>query len=419
MRLRTWFGLGSVVALLVIAAGVVLSVRAIRAASERPPGPPPGLAVSLPFGAIDVAAMWRDEASELERSLIRSIESEQGEAFDPDRDGAREYALLACSGGGSNGAFGAGLLCGWTKHGTRPDFKVVTGVSTGSLQAVLAFLGPKYDQDLEEIFTRFGGDEIYTRKSKLATLFGDSMYDQSGLKTLIDRYATAELLADVAARHARGHRLYVGTTNTDTAEFIMWDLGGIASSGRDDALDHFRNILLASCSIPVLFEPVYFEVEAGGRTYHEMHVDGSAFAQIFFRGVLVDFDDAIEDMNLGPWPEIDLFVIRNGRLDDPESRRNVPASTVSIASRTIEGLFKLTLDASLFRMYVLAERKGIRFKLASIPADAGVDLDPVEFDKVAMKRLFDIGFALGEQGASWMEVPPVLDPDELAAPPEP
>ena len=82
----------------------------------------------------------------------------------------RSYPLLAISGGGSNGAFGAGFLCGWTESGTRPDFKVVTAVSTGSLQAPLAFLGPDYDHILRAIFTTHGTEEIYQRKRPLEVI---------------------------------------------------------------------------------------------------------------------------------------------------------------------------------------------------------------------------------------------------------
>ena len=214
-------------------------------------------------------------------------------------------------------------------------------------------------------------------------------------------------------KHAAGYRLYVGTTNLDTTEFVIWDLGEVASSGRPDALSHFRNILIASSAIPVLFEPVYFEVESEGKTYHEMHVDGSAFAQVFFRGFLLEFEDALDDMGMTTMPEIDLYVIRNGRMEDFDTHQCIPGRTVAIASRTIASLFQITLDASIFRLYVLAERNGMHFNLAAIPDDADIDLDPFEFALEPMQRLFDLGYQLAEQGDPWTELPPKLDPDEL------
>ena len=58
--------------------------------------------------------------------------------------------FLAISGGGDDGAFGAGLLAGWSARGDRPVFGLVTGVSTGALSAPFAFLGGEYDAKLKQ-----------------------------------------------------------------------------------------------------------------------------------------------------------------------------------------------------------------------------------------------------------------------------
>src|SRR6478752_1628638 len=80
---------------------------------------------------------------------------------------------LAVSGGGDNGAFGAGLLNAWTETGTRPQFKGVTGVSTGALIAPLAFLGPQYDPALREVYTTINADLVYRFRGLTAALFDD------------------------------------------------------------------------------------------------------------------------------------------------------------------------------------------------------------------------------------------------------
>jgi predicted acylesterase/phospholipase RssA len=320
--------------------------------------------------------------------------------------------VLAISGGGSNGAFGSGFINGWTASGTRPDFKIVTGVSTGSLQAVLAFLGPEYDPVLEEIYTLYTGDDVAVKRSALAALFTDATWDLSPLGATIRQYVTDELVATVAAKHEAGYRLYVGTTNMDTAEFVIWDMGRIAASDRADKREHFVKVLHASCSVPVLFPPVYFEVEGDdGEAYHEMHSDGSTYSQVFFRGFLVEFDDAVdlEEKNV----EVRLFVIRNGKLDEVEARDNLKPRVPSIAARSIESLFKITLEASLYRMYVLARRYGIEFNLAAIPGDDKPDLDPLLFEEQGMKRLYDLGYRLASEGYDWMQTPPRLDAGEI------
>jgi hypothetical protein len=399
--------------LIVLTVVVVAGGQRLLAGPDRPPEPPEQGTVSLPFGAIDVDEMWTERISEVERSLAESFREEAPEEFDADGDGLRTYELLACSGGGSNGAFGAGFLCGWTAAGTRPDFKIVTGVSTGSLMAVLVYVGPNYDDELKEVFTAYAGEEVIAKRGALAGLFSDGTYDTAPLKGLIDKYVDDDFMAAVAAKHHAGHRLYIGTTNLDTGEFVIWDMGEIAESGRPEAKDQFRNVLLASCAVPVLFPPVYFAVESDGNTYYEMHVDGSAFAQVFFRGFLIEFEDATEDLDLIQGPEVELYVIRNGTIREPDTRRNVGPRAVSIASRTIESLFDITLDASLFRMWVLAVRYGIGFNFVAIPSDAGVELDPITFGGEAALQLFDLGYEMAQQEDPWLDHPPTLDPDEL------
>ncbi len=399
----------AILGILLVAGWIIISsMRSIR-----PQAPPAGSPIAYSWGAMHLDHDQDEPDSELEQSIIASIRDEPAGLFDPDKDGRTEYAILVLSGGGSAGAFGAGFLSGWTKAGTRPNFKVVTGISTGSLQATFAFLGSEYDDTLSEMFTLYDTDEIYTKRSLLGGLLGESAWDTEPLKELIDRYFTADVLAAVAAKHAAGHRLFLGTSNMDTKEFNIWDMGAIASSKRSDKLERYRNVILASCSVPVLFPPVYFDVQVNGEDYYEMHVDGGVKSQIFLRGFMLDFEETLEEAGVDNKVETSLYVIRNGRAGEEIRRSIVEGSSLSIASATINGVFVLSTDASLFRIYVLANRNNIDFNLAAIPDDAFPEIDPMVFDIVMMRKLYNYAFEKASAGYAWAKVPPRLDPDEL------
>ena len=210
-------------------------------------------------------------------------------------DGHVRYAHLALSGGGANGAYGAGFLNGWTKAGTRPVFKIVTGVSTGALMAPFAFLGPEYDDALREFYTTTSSRNIFRMLSIVPQLLGgESLADTGPLQALIAQNVDEAFLRKIAQAHRSGRRLYVGTVDLDSQRFIVWNMGLIAVSGRQDALDMFRKVILASASMPIAFPPVFFDVEAGGRRYDEMHVDGAVAARVFYSGGVFTFSGARE-----------------------------------------------------------------------------------------------------------------------------
>ena len=178
-------------------------------------------------------------------------------------------AWLVLSGGGADGAFGAGLLLGLTEAGKRSQYAVISGVSSGALLATFAFAGPKHDQDLREsVMTTTAADIFEFHQT------ADSLLDTWPLKDLIAKHVTKELLADIAAEYRQGRRLFVLTSDLDAQRSVVWDMGAIAAHDSDDGLAVFRKILLASASIPGLFPPVLIDVEANGRRFQEMHADG-------------------------------------------------------------------------------------------------------------------------------------------------
>src|SRR5947207_2010869 len=157
---------------------------------------------------------------------------------------------LALSTGGGDGAFGAGLLNGWSESGKRPEFSVVTGVSTGSLMAPFAFIGSSRDDGLKRAYTEYNAGDIF-EDVKTA----ESLVDTWPLKRLIAKEVTPELLAQIAEGYRGGRRLFVATTNLDAQRGVLWNMGAIAAKGDEAALKLFRDILGESTAIPALFSP--------------------------------------------------------------------------------------------------------------------------------------------------------------------
>jgi hypothetical protein len=409
--------------LLLLAAGAAIPLVAVAGATgflasrieRRIAAPPSGASIARPWGAIDLETFDTHVPSGMQQTIAESIRGEDAREFDRDGDGVREYDFLALSGGGAHGAFGAGMLCGWSERGDRPNFKVVTGISTGALQATPAFLGPAYDPLLRRFYTEISTADIYRKRSALAAIVADATCDTAPLRRLLDGAIDDRVLAAVAAKHRAGHRLFIGTANMDANEFSIWDMGAIATSGRPDARRRYVDVLVASASVPVLFPPVYFDVEVEGRPCREMHCDGGAEAQVFLRGFMLDVEDALQGAGLTTG-EVQgrLFVIRNGRTDDRPGYAAIEPTALSIAEATIEKLFKVSTTSSLYRMYVLADRYGVEFNLRTIPQDFDVGFPALVFDRAGMNRLFDLGYRLGRDSAEWEKHPPDIDPDELA-----
>jgi Patatin-like phospholipase len=319
--------------------------------------------------------------------------------------------FLAISGGGENGAFGAGLLVGWTAAGTRPVFKGVTGISTGALTAPFAFLGPAYDDKLKEVYTTLSAQDVLQPRWFTAAIFQDALADNAPLRRTIDRYIDQAMLDAIAAEYAKGRVLLIGTTNLDARRPVIWNIGQIAGSGHPEALDLIKDILVASAAIPGAFPPVMIDVEVDGKTYEEMHVDGGASSQVFVYppGLSVAATSRAE----GVTRERRLYVIRNARLD-PEWAQ-VDRSTLSILERAVSSLIQTQGVGDLYRIYLAAQRDGIDFSLAYIPESFTTPLKE-PFDTEYMKELFQVGYALAVNGYPWAKVPPGYTAPEVEPP---
>ncbi len=314
--------------------------------------------------------------------------------------------FLAVSGGGDDGAFGAGLLTGWTDAGTRPEFKLVTGVSTGSLIAPFAFLGSSYDDQLKEVYTTISTKDVYVERGLLAAVSDDGLSDTAPLFATMSRYMNEAMLADIAREYDRGRLLIIGTSNLDAQRPVLWNIGAIAKSGHPEALNLVRKILLASAAIPAAFPPVLIDVEADGEAYQELHVDGGAIAQLFLYPPAVGQQMRVEREQHHLDRDRHAFVIFNGRLNPQWTK--VERSTLPIAGRAISTMIHFSALNDLIRVYVSTQRDGVDFNLASIGEDFTTPHPDINFDQAYMRSLFDYGYELGRAGYPWQKVPPIL-----------
>lgn len=317
---------------------------------------------------------------------------------------AKEHTYLAISGGGQNGAFGAGLLLGWTAAGTRPEFTAVTGVSTGALIAPFAFLGPAYDAPLKELYTGITTKDILTQRNVLTGLTSDAMADTKPLQALIKKYITPEVMEALAGEYRKGRRLNVGTTNLDAGRPVIWHITRIAASGHPKALELIHKVLLGSASIPVAFPPVFFDVEANGQHYDELHVDGGGASQVFLYPVAVDWSRVLEKLKVKGTPRV--YLIRNSRYNP--AWQAVTPSMASIAARSIDSLLRTQGIGDLYRLYLVAKRDGMSYHLAHVP-DEFDEVPKEPFDKEYMRKLFDLGYKLAKSGYPWETAPPGVE----------
>jgi predicted acylesterase/phospholipase RssA len=344
---------------------------------------------------------WGDEANGgLSNSILRSWEQERAHLGLKLQDALPPTSALVISGGGPDGAFAAGLLVGWSQSGKRPEFRTVTGVSTGALIAPFAFLGKEQDATLSFLYTQMNDDDIFKLRSIFTILRNDSVADTGPLQRLTERYLTTELLDRIAQEHAKGRRLFVATTHLDAQRPMIWDMGEIASSNSPRRLQLFRKVVLASASVPVAFPPQYFKVTDGTGTYDEMHVDGVATHNLFYIPLAVDFDPLREQGNAKR--KTDLYVIVNGQIEP--KYENIRPQLLSITPRAIFTLTKSQTQADLVALWAWANRYGIAFNLASVPIEVNVQSETA-FDQKYMKTLFSLGYGMAVNGYSWSTNP--------------
>ena len=306
-----------------------------------------------------------------------------------------EMVVLALSSGGEGGAFGAGLLTGWTKRGDRPAFDLVTGVSAGALIAPFAFAGVEYDDDLAQLFDDGAASRLNRGRSLIRGLLGQSVLDGKALRSLIDSYLTDDLVAQIAARHRTGARLLVVTTNLDAGRSVVWDIGAIAVSNRAGARGLIGDILQASASIPAIFPSVMMSVTDGVRDFAELHADGGAGRQVFF------FPDAV--MTSDGFARLlpagtRIYTIMNRKMA-PEFQVTT-ARSFPIAERGLSVLETADAAAIVSLTANLATDSGLVFRMAAIDITVPT-ANNLPFDPAYMRAVFSRGQAVGKLG-DWM-----------------
>lgn len=340
---------------------------------------------SSPLGFPNVRFAIEDDQA------ARRIASQLSQGVPKGPDG--RFDLVALSGGGANGAFAAGLMAGWTESGTRPDFEVVTGVSTGALAAPFVFLGPDWDDELRRAYT--DGEASGLLKSRgLRAFFGSGVFSGAPLRALIDAHVDQRLLSAIAAEHAKGRTLLVATTDLDAQRGVIWNMGAIAAKGGPEALDLFRQVLAASASIPGVFPPVMIAAQGQGAVFEEMHVDGGVMNPfVALPQIMWSWDDP-----QGILADARIHVIVNGK-DAP--RFNVTRDAApTVLGRALDTVLGGQLRQSLAANRAFAERSGIQFRVAAIPEDYD-GADSLDFSQASMQAVYDLGRELGRSGAAW------------------
>ena len=347
---------------------------------------------------------WGDRAPDmLDERVARFREEARQSGLDQE-----PLNVLAISGGGADGAYGAGLLEGWTETGTRPEFLVVTGISTGALTAPFAFLGSDYDDRLRQCYTTVRTDDLVDERGLIEGLTSDAFSSPRGLRELLETQLDEATFRRIGEEHRRGRRLFIGTANLDRMEPTYWCVSAIPGEDLPGGRELFIDIVLASASIPGVFPPVMIDVvDEDGNQFDEMHVDGGVCAQVFTYppSVQIRRDEA----GIGVFDRdrpATAWVIRNAPLT---LRFEVVDRTLfSIAGRAISGLIRSNGIGDLYRIWVTTRRDGMRFRLASIPID--FDLEPAEpFDPEYMTALYERGREDALSGHAWANHPPGLD----------
>jgi predicted acylesterase/phospholipase RssA len=321
--------------------------------------------------------------------------------------------VLCLSGGGSYGAYSAGVLCGWTASGDRPgcggrpNFDVVTGISTGALIAPLAFLGPQYDDEIRKFYTTVEKKDIY-RLRPVRGLFTTALADNAPLAELVDGVLTPEVIRQVAEEHRKGRRLYIGTTELESKRFVFWDLGEIANRGCPGDRELIKKILLGSSAIPGFFPPAEIPVTVDGRVFVEKHGDGGTSASIFFRPPYVPPGQRTpEALDLAG---VDLYMIVAGKLfADSTPLKN---RSLTIATSSVSSVIYSQTRGDLQRVYLISLLNGMNYHLAAIPADFPAPSSSTAFERGPMTAMFDEGYRLAATGQAWRRSPPGVEPGE-------
>ncbi len=349
----------------------------------------------VPVELVDVVSVsgltglrsWADNDTDLPAEVLAGFADRFREY---NLQNGKTFNVLALSGGGQSGAFGAGLLNGWSDEGTRPLFDVVTGISTGAIIAPFAFLGPRYDPILRTIYTTTTTKDIGKIEVVQGLVAGGGVLNAVGFEDLLSRYVTPQLVEEIARETRKGRMLLIGTTNLEAERGVIWNIGVLAESGYPQKAELLRQIIRASASIPGAFPPVRIKVSHAGDTSDELHVDGGVTEQVFLYPANISITSF--ERALGHEMDKRVFVVRNAKL--ASTYKSLKSRTVQIVERSLNTLIKVQGRADVRRIERIAQRDGLEFHLAAIPESFNVESKEF-FDPAYMKPLFSpLGFSM-------------------------
>lgn len=415
--LRRGFRARAVATARAVAIGVApILLAACTSMLARAPAPETALDASRPYGIeAPLLQIWGDS---LDPQTVDQIVALRARALDAahraqiaEGDTVR-MATLALSGGGADGAFGAGLLAGWTARGDRPRFKMVTGISTGAIISVFAYLGPEHDETLRRIYTEYASEDLFVPAILRGLTGGTALLDTRRYRRLIERYITGAVVRAMADAYRDGRVLLIGTTNLDAARPVIWNIGAIAASGHPDARRLIHDVIQASSAIPAAFPPVLIPVAGpGGRGYDEMHVDGGATQQVML------FSPQIRskriDAAVGAAVDRSVYVVLNKKLQ--RAYEPVRPRLAAIAGKAVTSLIGGSGSGDIYRIFAVARRDGLDLNVTSIPRDF-VEKPEAMFDTDYMRALYDVGYEAGLSGEAWSPHPPGYAPASEDAP---
>lgn len=388
---------------------LVFLVLAGCAATPRPTPPPAGASLEDPFGAVPFHLADEAIPSVYLEGILEAMHAKRSQLAQSGSGEKIPYRALTLSGGGSRGAYGAGVLTGWTERGDRPEFDVVTGISTGALLATHAFLGSEYDDKLE-IYKTITNEDVFERKGRLSTIVSAlksaAGFSTEPLRATLLSVIDEDMLDRVAEEHRKGRRLFIGSTNLDGNAFTIWDMGVIARSDRPDRLDRYIDAVMASAAFPIAFPPVYIEVEKEGSTFTEMHVDGGVRETVFFFEYfsLAGFRQAFEAAGFSDDDfHQELYLLVNGQVTPGGSTTYSPVEgkVGPVIDATITSLMAKVTQSSAYRLWVLAMAYGADFHVTFIPPDYTLTSGTLEFIPPDQTALFEFGYRRAVDETAW------------------
>jgi hypothetical protein len=363
------------------------------------------LALSLALGACTSLPRTPYTAADASNSRVLDIEGlrrytdEPVTKFSFEKDtSTATKSYLALSGGGADGAYGVGVLNGWSAAGTRPAFSVVSGVSTGGLIAPFAFLGSQYDDTLRELYTSGIAESLLSDPSIMRVLFSSGLFGNTRLRELVARYVGPEIMAQVARENTKGRRLLVVTTDLDTQRTAIWDMGKIAAVGTPEALKLFRDVMAASASIPLVFPPIMIEAEGQGRKFQEMHVDGGVTAPVLTLPEALLFQGRLPGN-----AKMDIYILVNKKIE--RNFELVANGTIDVASRSLSSITQSQTRSIIFSTYDFAKRNRLGFHLSYIARDYPAPASE-GFDTAYMRALYQYGYEKAAAGQAWTSTLP-------------